>query len=364
VDNRYPFPIPFGWYCIGYPEDFPAGTAKALYYFGRHLVAWRDADEALHLHDAFCPHLGAHLGHGGTVQGCELVCPFHGWHYDTTGTNTHIPYSDRTNRRARLHTYPVLERNGLSLAWYHPDNTEPLWDIPQVTPDPAVADGKTAWSDVIRHEYMVDASVQELSENAVDAPHFRILHNTSTVPVIESFTTGFPEAVLLSAHEFPTPVGAATGRIDNQFWGPGVSLVSVTGIVDTLNYACNTPIEADRCHVRFNLWFDTGGDKRAARGIGRIFMAEVDQQFRQDMPIWEHKAHLVRPALVDNDGPIMKFRSWMAQFYAESSMPQDDRLVCPPPYWPDRVDDAPSKTTVAVRYARVSARSDAIRGAG
>jgi len=103
-----------------------------LYYFGRHLVGWRDLEGTAHVHDAFCAHLGAHLGHGGSVDGCELVCPFHGWRYDVDGVNTAIPYSDRLNRKARLRTYPVVERNGVVLAWYHPDDEAPQWEIPEV----------------------------------------------------------------------------------------------------------------------------------------------------------------------------------------------------------------------------------------
>ena len=110
--DRFPFPVPFGWFCVGYPEDFPNGEPKAIYYFDRHLVAWRDEGGELHVQDAFCPHLGAHLGHGGTVDGCELVCPFHGWQFDGEGTNTNIPYSERTNRKGTLRTFPVSEVNG------------------------------------------------------------------------------------------------------------------------------------------------------------------------------------------------------------------------------------------------------------
>ena len=36
---RSPFPVPFGWFAIGYPEDFPTGEPKAIYYFDQHLVA-------------------------------------------------------------------------------------------------------------------------------------------------------------------------------------------------------------------------------------------------------------------------------------------------------------------------------------
>jgi nitrite reductase/ring-hydroxylating ferredoxin subunit len=120
--------MPFGWFSVGYVEDFPTGSARATYYFDRHLVAWRDDRGEMHVQDAFCPHLGAHLGHGGTVEGCELRCPFHGWKFDAEGTNTDIPYSDRVNRKAQLRTYPVAERNGFVLVWYHPDEKPPSWD--------------------------------------------------------------------------------------------------------------------------------------------------------------------------------------------------------------------------------------------
>jgi hypothetical protein len=33
---------------------------------------------------AHCRHLGAHIGHGGTVNGDRVVCPFHGWEWGPT----------------------------------------------------------------------------------------------------------------------------------------------------------------------------------------------------------------------------------------------------------------------------------------
>jgi phenylpropionate dioxygenase-like ring-hydroxylating dioxygenase large terminal subunit len=345
MSQRYPFPVPFGWFCVGYPDDFPAGEPKPRYYFATHLVAWRDDAGELHVQDAFCPHLGAHLGHGGTVDGCEIVCPFHGWQFDAEGANTAIPYSERLNRKARLRTYPTVERNGVSFVWYHPHDEPPLWDVPTF----AEMSGDPDWSTLIRTEHSVDASVQEMAENAVDAAHFRFVHNTATVPEIEDYTTGFPESVMRSTQKFPTPRGVMEGRIDSHSYGPGISFVNFSGIVDTVNLAVTTPIEADRCVIRFNFRFRTMGDEATTRNVGKAFVAEVDKQVREDKPIWEHKAHLVRPALADNDGPFMKFRKWFAGFYAEPV--SDERLVYPPPFWPDRVDEAPAKATASARYA-------------
>jgi hypothetical protein len=94
--------------------------------------------------------------------------------------------------------------------------------------------------------------------------------------------------------------------------------------------------------------------------VGRAFVAEVDKQVREDRPIWEHKAHLVRPALADNDGPFMKFRRWAAQFYAEGV--GDERLVFAPPFWPERLDDAPAKATASARYTGESGKGEPAGG--
>ena len=38
------------------------GEVKSLHYWSTDLVLWRDDAGEYHLQDAFCPHLGAHLG--------------------------------------------------------------------------------------------------------------------------------------------------------------------------------------------------------------------------------------------------------------------------------------------------------------
>jgi nitrite reductase/ring-hydroxylating ferredoxin subunit len=347
ADDRFPFPVPYGWFCVGYPEDFPTGEPKAIYYFDRHLVAWRDDAGDLHVQDAFCPHLGAHLGHGGKVDGCELVCPFHGWKFDAAGENTDIPYSTRINRKGTLRTFPVVERNGASMVWYHPDpEVAPLWEVPLV-PE---FNGDPEWSTVIRTEHEIEAAWQEMAENGVDSAHFRYVHNTAEVPELELYDTDtFPCSQMRSSQKFPTPRGVMEGRIDSKMVGPGLSIVEFSGIIDTLNLAVTTPISRDRCIIRFNFAFKTMGDEATTRNVGNAFVREVDRQVVEDKPIWEHKAHLVRPALADGDGPFMKFRKWAAQFYAEPI--SDDRLVFPPPWDPARAEEAPAKATASAKLS-------------
>jgi hypothetical protein len=63
--------------------------------------------------------------------------------------------------------------------------------------------------------------------------------------------------------------------------------------------------------------------------VGAAFIKEVSRQVEEDIPIWENKAFIPRPALADTDGPFMKFRKWASQFYAEGL--ELDRSIYPGP---------------------------------
>ncbi len=49
------------------------------------LIARRNASGEIRVFDAFCPHQGAHLGHGGRLDDDCLRCPFHGFYFDAEG---------------------------------------------------------------------------------------------------------------------------------------------------------------------------------------------------------------------------------------------------------------------------------------
>jgi phenylpropionate dioxygenase-like ring-hydroxylating dioxygenase large terminal subunit len=305
--------VPFGWFAVAWSSHLSAGTVVAHRAFGRDLVLWRDGAGVANVHDAFCPHLGAHLGHGGRVEGEELVCPFHGWQFDASGRNTCIPYSERTNGKARLRTYPVLERNGLLMAWYHPHDTPPEWDIPEVEEfSPAHAD----FAPPVSRYFAIATAWQEMAENGVDAAHFRYVHGTAEVPILERYEPDGVQSHMRSRQFFVTPRGNVEGRIDTDAWGPGFSVVRFSGIIDTVLLGCATPIDEDHCEMRFTFTVRRFADERATTSVGEAAINEISRQLLEDKPIWEHKVFVERPALADTDGPFLQFRQWAAQFYA------------------------------------------------
>jgi 3-ketosteroid 9alpha-monooxygenase subunit A len=312
VARRFPFPHPFGWFMVAYADDLAPGEVTALRYWGTDLVLWRDEAGEYHLQDAYCPHLGAHLGVGGKVQGATLECPFHGWTYDGTGACTNIPYSQRENRKAKLHTYPVVERNQMVYAWRHPDDVEPQWEVPEI---PEIGD--PAWTDLYRSSYVINTVPQEMAENGVDPAHFRYVHGTDDVAEMESYELDGPCSTMLSKQSYVTPRGVTYGRIDVYNFGPGVAKVFFSGIVDAINLATTTPIDDETTQVRFSFIVRKFDDDRMTSTVADAFVAEINKQIVEDTPIWENKVFLPVPALADADGPILKFRKWYAQFYAE-----------------------------------------------
>jgi len=67
----------------------------------------------------------------------------------------------------------------------------------------------------------------------------------------------------------------------------------------------------------FAFWVKGDGPAALERGIGPAMIAEIERQMAQDIPIWERKRYVPRPQLAAGEAPILEFRRWFAQFYAE-----------------------------------------------
>ncbi len=123
---RFPFPrYPTGWFQVAWSSDVACGQAIPIEAFGQQLVLFRAKSGTLALMHAFCPHMGAHLGHGGVVDGETIVCPFHAWKFDTSGDCVHIPYATRIPQRAKVPCWSIQEKNDVVLAWHDLEGGRP-----------------------------------------------------------------------------------------------------------------------------------------------------------------------------------------------------------------------------------------------
>ncbi len=318
MDDRYfTPPIPNGWFQIAASDEIQPGDVKPLKYFGKDLVIWRSEDGVLSVLDAFCPHLGAHLGHGGKVKGSSIECPFHAWQFGTDGRCTAVPYAEHVPRKAKLPTWHIKELANMVMCWHHAEGEPPTFDIPDEIPEWGSQDGtrNEEWTDFVLREWKIRTRNQEMAENAVDSAHFHYLHGTTNMPKSEASAEG-PILRVYSGAGMETPRGTVDGSIESLNYGFGLSVVRFKGIVETLNVATTTPIDADNVHLRFHFSVKKTAGAEMARGVGKAFVAEVTRQLEQDIPIWENKIQHEKPLLCDGDGPIALFRRWCTQFYS------------------------------------------------
>jgi len=310
--SRFPFPrYPNGWFQIAYSDEVKPGGVVPLRYFGRDLVLFRSEAGAAHVLDAHCPHLGAHLGYGGTVKDGCIQCPFHAWRFDGAGACVQVPYAARIPPRARIRPWDVRDVNGLLLVWYHAEGRPPAWDI-EPTPEYASPE----WTPYEMRRWKIRTHNQEMAENAVDSAHFHYVHGTVEMPTSTASVEGH---VLRVASDtlMRTPMGKVRGQVQSASYGFGYSLTRFTGLVETLLLAGVTPIDEEFVDVRFSFTVKKLPSGDATSTVGQAFIREIERQLGQDIPIWENKVYVNPPLVVEADGPIGLFRRWTKQFYAD-----------------------------------------------
>ena len=313
--ERYPFPAyANGWFRIAYSNEVESGQVLPLYLLGRDLVLFRDEQGDAHVLDAYCRHLGAHLGYGGKVDGEGLRCPFHGWKWNGAGRCVDIPYAKKIPSKAQIRSWTTVEKGGLILVWHHAEDKPPNFELPDL-PEYESDD----WTDYEVRRWRVRARWLDMNENAVDQVHFLFVHGTHTIPDTKVEVDG-PVLRCSSRMKLGTPDGEVNGGIDTADYGPAFQTVRLSGIIDTLMVNTATPIDDEYTDVSFAYTVNKTAGADASHGVGAAIIRDLEKQMAQDIPIWEHKKYFDRPLLCDGDGPLGLYRKWMRQFFVEDAI--------------------------------------------
>lgn len=316
--ERCPFPIPLGWFFVAYSDSLAPGEIRNVEMLDQEWVLFRGENGTVGLTDPYCPHLGAHLGHGGKVVGEHLRCPFHHWEYDGEGWCKHIPYGQKappiTGMQPVLLTLPVVEKYGLIWAWYHPEGREPIWELPEI---PEMCDPE--YIKPARGRWPVNTAIQELAENGVDFPHLKFLHGNPEIPTADYH---------FDAHNYH--VNMMNGYNIGHQCGPGLAIFRFTthGITATM-VSYTVPITREKSMMNMSFthrrYPEGSAEAKVAEQMVKHMVGEAEGEqsagFESvDMIVWNNKKYRQQPLLCDGDGPIRKYRTWFRQFYAESEL--------------------------------------------
>ncbi len=314
---------PSGWFQVGWSSEVGAGDVIPVQAFGADLVLGRGTQGEVRAFDAFCPHLGAHLGHGGVVQDGNVICPFHGWEWGPEGENVRIPYSTKVMPNLRLRSWPVREIDGLIVVWHDADGGQPTWEPEPISTfvasfdpcdyHPLFPGGVHLWPSVrVQPQFVV--------ENIVDSAHFRYVHAAAHGSVIIGYDAN--GHVFSCSQRFE---GRRPATLD--MWARGVGLMlgvfSVDGAITHVEVQATTPLAGQRSTLRGSVWVrsDPGQPGVMTPKMASTVQLQHDQ-LGNDIPIWEHMRYRAHAPLVPEESTSCRaLRKWAAQFYPAESSP-------------------------------------------
>jgi len=307
--------FPIGWFSVARSRDLAVGEVKRVVCFDRELALFRTRSGQPVLLDAFCPHLGAHLGIEGRVVGETVRCPFHGWRFGADGQCVDIPYCDELPERASVRSWHVAEVNDEIMVWFHPEEAPPQWDVP-VVEQLHHAD----WSEPSYWEFTIPNHVQNIAENTCDPVHFQYVHRQPHVPpqIIHIDDDGRVLRMEADASKAAYP-----STLYADMHNPGLAIVRTVYGPDAsmLVYSTAQPVSLHETHMRWTLIVT----RSIVDFVGDEVMRGIKEGIGQDMPIWRHKVYHAKPVFCRGDTPLVNFRKWVRQFYLQpASRPQPE----------------------------------------
>ncbi|XP_072344231.1 cholesterol 7-desaturase nvd isoform X2 [Scyliorhinus torazame] len=238
---------------------------------------------------------------------------------------------------AKIKTWPTCELNCAVFVWFHCDDIDPSWSIPE---QEEIQSGE--WVYRGRTEHFVNCHIQEIPENAADIAHLSHLHapsmlsgsdlrstrashwgfaqhdwkvewNTESEPnkhcsrmlvnhAFYIFGRRFP---LLDVHVVCRQVGPGIVYMlfNHSFLGRGIIL------------HCVAPVEPLLQRVTHSIYYQAN----IPAIIPKFVLKAECIQFERDVMIWNNKKYISKPLLVKEDSAIARHRRWYTQFYSQNS---------------------------------------------
>ncbi|XP_023233965.1 cholesterol 7-desaturase-like [Centruroides sculpturatus] len=164
--NEFPPAYPNGWIPLLESRDLPVGKCIPVTALGQQFVIFRGKTGKCFVLDAYCPHLGAHLGTDGKVHEDCIECPFHGWRFaGQDGYCVKIPYAEK--KVAKIKSWETIEENGFIYVWHHAEGQPPLWKPPVI---PEIKNRLMIYKG--RSEHILNCHIQVLLMNSAFSTWF------------------------------------------------------------------------------------------------------------------------------------------------------------------------------------------------
>ena len=197
--------------------------------------------------------------------------------------------------------------------WHHAHGDPPNYEVICYRPNQA------EWTPWRSNSYSVRVHVQDLTENIIDRSHFSVVHDMAR-PENDHFEVRFDGVCMIVEQSLQvTAVNAAGYEIQttSTTCGPGIVAVEVRqDPIEMLTYITQTPVDEEHTEVNLSFSMKRLPDPEATESISQLNDRITNEQFTQDVAIWENKIYRERPIITKADGPVAQYRRWFRQFYS------------------------------------------------
>lgn len=175
------------WYVVGIDSDFVVNKPQKVTVWNKNYVVWKNANGSYVALDDVCSHKGASLSKGKVCNN-NIVCPYHGYEFDSNGTLTKVPgICFRPSPIYDVSKYQIVEKHG----WVYLNTYS---DLVANNTDVVMEDNIFVEEEIARNDSVVFLKMnfncysRILSENSLDVMHIGFVHtfgNTKNPAPIE-----------------------------------------------------------------------------------------------------------------------------------------------------------------------------------
>ena len=331
-----------GWYFLCYSEDLKIKQIKTIPAFEKEIVVFRGKNQKVFAVSPYCPHLGAHLGHGGKVVENSIRCPFHYWKFNGNGKCVEIPYSDKIPKKACLKKYQVIEKNNNIYFFYNQEKkvtetlNSPLQEKEQKNkkrllltmhslPDVEKEFGISVKKNKTKKKYwQMKANMLDLMENSLDNAHFNYVHKLD-IPMTNLLSSHYQIPFIIEQNYEAKFLGLVP-KLTFHLYSPSISVLKIEIGNNIIIVDGGILIVNKRKIIHYMRFYSLFKEnisifqKFFAKVISYFVIKEAQKQYREDLPIWKNKVHLEKPILCNDDGQIAKIRRWYKLFYKSKEL--------------------------------------------
>jgi phenylpropionate dioxygenase-like ring-hydroxylating dioxygenase large terminal subunit len=224
------------WYVIGTKSDFPVNKPVKATIWGKNYVVWRNINDTYVGLDDACSHKGASLSKGKVCNN-NVICPYHGYEFDSNGTLTKVPgICFRPSPIYDVPSFQVKEKNGWVYLNTYYNKSDPSTNL---TENIFVEEEVAKNDSVVFLNMDFNCYSRILSENSLDVMHIGFVHtfgNSKNPRPIEEYPPR-----LVGPHHYKTSYlyepgeqsmakkafGAKQLRVENEFILPHTTVARV-----------------------------------------------------------------------------------------------------------------------------------------